>query len=241
MALMGDERTVRKYQQLRRLLADHVATLPSGAVLPTERDLAVRYGVSRSTVRQALGALADAGVVYRVQSAGTFVADRPVSRLALISFTEDMVRRHLRPSSRVLSVEEVLASASVAEDLHVDAGTAVFSIVRLREADGVPMCIETVYLPADKFPGLTARDLTGSLYEVLGQDYAVRLVRAEQVVRATVADEASAALLGIAPGSPQLTVKRVAFDERERPLERAVSVYRADRYDIRCLVQREVS
>jgi GntR family transcriptional regulator len=241
MAVMGDERTVRKYQQLRRLLADHVASLPPGAILATERELAVRYGVSRSTVRQALSALADAGLVYRVQSAGTFVADRPVSRLALISFTEDMARRRLRPSSRVLSVERVLASAAIAEDLHADPDTAMFSIVRLREADGVPMCIETVYLPTDKFPGLADCDLTGSLYEILGNEYGVRLVRAEQVVRATVADEASAALLGIAPGSPQLTVQRVAFDERERPLERAVSVYRADRYEIRCLVQREVS
>lgn len=229
-----------KHEQLRRRLRTEVAALAAHTPLPTERELADRYQVSRATVRQALGALEEAGAVYRVQGSGTYVADRTVSKsLSLTSFTEDMAARGLRASSRLIAADEIPAGASIGEDLRLGLAEPVVRLVRLRLADAAPMCLETVYLPAARVPGLLARDLDGSLYELLAREHDIRLVRAEQVVTAITVDGADAALLAVPPGTPALRIRRIGLDQRDRPVERTISLYRADHYDIAFTVRRE--
>lgn len=234
------EASLPKYQRLRRRLLTVVEELGPHGLLPTERELAERYDVSRATVRQALGALEKAGVVYRVQGAGTFVAPATISKsLSLTSFSEDMRARGLRPGSRVLVADEIAATEGVAEDLRLRSGDTVLRLMRVRLADDEPMCLETAYLPAARVPGLLQRDLSASLYESMN-DYGIRPLRAEQVVEAVIPGEEESALLGMTPASPALRVHRIAFDQREQPVERTISIYRADRYDIRFAIQREL-
>ncbi|MBA0052515.1 GntR family transcriptional regulator [Streptomyces sp. AJS327] len=207
--------------------------------LPTERDLAARHQVSRSTVRQALDALVEAGAVYRVHGAGTFVASTTISKsLTLTSFTEDMQARGLVPGTRLLAADERAAGRQIAEQLRLDPADPVVRLVRLRFADERPMCLETVHLPAALVPGLLDRDLARSLYRVLRRDYALRMVHAEQTWRAVALDEGSSVLLGVPTGSPAFRVSRVSTDERGRPQEATLGLYRADRYDIELTVHR---
>ncbi|MBP0457640.1 GntR family transcriptional regulator [Streptomyces bomunensis] len=231
-----------KHEWLRERLRAEVAELSPRTALPTERELAVQHGVSRATVRQALRALEESGAVYRVQGAGTFVADTTISKsLSLTSFSEDMDARGLRPGSRVLVADEVPAGSAVAEDLQLSPDEPVVRLVRLRLADNAPMCLETVYFPSGRVPGLLGADLTGSLYALLEEEHGVRLVLADQVVKAVTVDGADAALLALAPGSPALRIHRIGRDERGRPVERTTSVYRADHYDIAFTIRRETS
>ncbi|HEV7625777.1 MAG TPA: GntR family transcriptional regulator, partial [Streptomyces sp.] len=230
-----------KHARLRQRLRAEVERMAAHTALPTERELAGQYGVSRSTVRQALDALADSGIVYRVHGAGTFAASTVVSKsLTMTSFTEDMQARGLVPGNRVLGVDEREAGRRIAEELRIGESDPVVRVMRLRFADERPMCLETVHLPAARVPGLPGRDLNGSLYRILRVEYGMRLVRAEQVWTAVSLDERSAVLLGVPTGSPAFQVRRIGMDERARPLEATTGLYRADRYEMRVAVRRGV-
>ncbi|MFC0006552.1 GntR family transcriptional regulator [Micromonospora siamensis] len=207
--------------------------------LPSERELVARFGVSRATVRQAVGRLEEEGLVYRAQGSGTFVADpATISKsLALTSFSEDMRSRRLTPDSRLLDLTVVPARVVVARDLSVSPGAEVVHIRRLRLADGLPMCVEEVWLPTERVGELDADTVAGSLYETLAAR-GVRPHHADQVIAATVVDDDQARLLQVAAYSPALRVDRITYDDAGRAVERAESIYRADRYDFRITVTR---
>ncbi|MEV1146358.1 GntR family transcriptional regulator [Micromonospora sp. NPDC049799] len=178
--------------------------------LPSERELVARFGVSRATVRQAVGRLEEEGLVYRAQGSGTFVADPATisKNLALTSFSEDMRLRRLTPDSRLLDLTVTSAPVAVARDLAVSPGAEVMHVRRLRLADGLPMCLEEVWLPAERIGDLDAAVVAGSLYEVLAER-GVRPHHADQVIAATVVDADQARLLGVAAFSPALRVDRI--------------------------------
>lgn len=228
-----------KHEELRLALLAETAGVPPHTPLPTEREISTRHGVSRNTVRQALDALEAAGSVYRVQGAGTFVAPAVVSKsLTLTSFSEDMRARDLAPASRLLAAGTVRAGRQVAEQLGVAPDSEVVRISRLRLADGSAMCLENVHFPAERVPGLTDEDLTGSLYALLNERYRLDIRSADQVVRAVGLSDTESALLGVPLGSAGLRVRRVGLDRRDTPVEATTTLYRADRYDIRFTVRR---
>lgn len=215
---------------------DHVLALINGglaphAKLPTERELADELDVSRVTVRRVLGSLAAENVIYRIQGSGTFVRPRRIAKaMELTSFSEDMRSRGLVPGSLGVEIGERAADAELAAVLELTPGTPVVSVHRVRTADGERMCLERSEIPASLVPGLTADDLKTSLYDVLRQRYGMTIDRAETSVTATVADPDDAAQLGIPPYSAVFRVSRIAVDDRGRPVEHAVSLYRGDRY-----------
>lgn len=233
-----EQRRLSKHERVRQLLAAEIRGLEPHTALPTERDLAKTHEVSRATIRLALDALGDAGLVYRVQGAGTFVAGPTISKTAsLHSFTEDMEIRGMTASSRLLAADEVAAGSSLATELGIGTTDRVYRVTRVRLADGEPMCLETAHIPAARAPGLLEHDLTHSLYEVL-RTYDLHIVGAEEVVKAVALDVGQSAMLGSAPGSPALRMHRIGVDERHSQVESTTSIYRADRYDLRLAIRR---
>lgn len=232
-----------KHALVREALLELIRRDPThGRSLPSERELAASYGVSRMTARQAIEELVDEGYVYRVQGAGTFVHRPAISKsLTLTSFSEDMRARGMRPGSRILRVEERPAGPAAGRDLLLSPVEPVVSASRVRLADGTPMCLERVELPARLVPGITPEDFEGSLYALLAARYRIRVVRADQGIRATVLHPEEADLLGVPPLSPALLVRRVTADRGGRPVERAQSLYRADRYDFQVSVERKTA
>jgi len=228
-----------KYEQLRSSLAQELEKLVAHDPLPSERELMARHGVSRMTVRQAIAGLADDGLVYRVQGSGTFVADpaKVTKSLHLTSFSEDIRGRRMVPATKLLLSERIAADASVANFLSLEPGTDVVHLERLRTADGSPMCLENVWLPASLVDGVDYADVGGSLYDALA-DAGLAPEYADQQIRATVLDPRDAQLLAVPAFSPALLVARVTYDARGRAVERAVGLYRADRYDFEFTVTR---
>lgn len=229
-----------KHQEVReRVLAEVVATMAPDDMLPTERQLSERFGVSRMTVRQALNGLRADGVLRSVRGVGTFVARPRLSKgPALTSFSEDLKARGYLPTTRLIAGEELAAETHVAIELGIPPGARVLRIERLRLADGSPMCHEEVFLPASRFPGLLAEDLTHSLYGVLDAKYGVRLRRAQQRIRAINVGARQAQLLEVEPHSAALHVTRISIDEAGRIVERGQSVCRGDLYDFSFVVTR---
>ena len=223
-----------KGAQLREILEGLLAVLPPGSALPSERDLADRYGVARMTVRGELDRLTADGLAYRIQGRGTFVAEPRVAQaMALTSFTEDMRARGLKPSSRLLAREEHPAGGRMARRLELRPSAPLVRVDRLRLADGEPLAVEQVTLPLERFPESGTADLGAtSLFELLEEHWDARPAEADQRVLAVAVQEPEADLLGVPPGHPGLRFESLARDADGRPLYFAVSLFRADRYEI---------
>ena len=229
-----------KGEQLQEILEGVVGALDPGAVLPSERLLAQRYGVARATVTQAIDGLAARGLVYRVQGSGTFVAEPKFRQpLTLTSFTEDMRARGMTPGSVVRGQAIVPASEVVARHLALVPGTPVVHLERVRTADGEPMALERTHLPAQRLPGLEDADLTdASLYELLERRWGVRVAEADQWASVVRVTDEEAALLHVSPEQPALLFQRVTRDPAGTPVEYVRSLYRGDRYEVHTRLER---
>jgi len=219
------------YEKLRRQI-EH-SKLKAGFPVPSERELSELCGVSRMTARQALTALRNEGLIYLERGVGAFVTNRKldVHTRNLIGFTEEMRRRGLKPSSNLLLSSNEPATASVAQELLIDADDEVFHFQRLRLADGSPLAFEDAYLPLDRFPDLPQKDLEKhSLYAILSDVYGVEMHHAEEVLEAVAAPKDIARHLAIKAGSPLLLVHRVVFTESNIAVESVRTYYRADQY-----------
>jgi GntR family transcriptional regulator len=226
------------------LLRAHLLGLIEGGLkphdkMPTERELAETFGVTRLTVRRALDQLGYEGRVYRTQGAGTFVSEPRIAKsVELTSFSDDMRARGLAPGSQLAEIAEVAAGAEIGARLGISPRDMVAHIYRVRTADGEPMCIEHTYIPASLAPGLAQRHIDGSLYQLMGEAYHLVAEKAEQSIHATVLDPEAARRLGVAEFSPAFKVSRVTFDARNRRIEYAESTYRADRYSYDFVIYR---
>lgn len=202
-----------------------------GERLPSERELAGAFGVSRMTVRQALGALEARGLIERGVGRGTFVRrakmDHDLTRMA--GFSELVERQGLAPSARVLSVDERLAPAAVARSLGLEEGAPVARIERLRLAGGAPLVLEDSWIPAGRFPGFASHDLEGSLYALMRDEYGLEPVRAVERLEPVAARRHEARALGIAERAPLMLVERTASAADGTQVEFARDRWRGDR------------
>lgn len=223
-----------KGAQLRQILEGLLESLPPGSALPSERELADRYGVARMTVRGELDRLTAEGLAYRIQGRGTFVAEPRVAQaMALTSFTEDMRARGLEPSSKLLGRTVHAAGDALAHRLQVAPDARVVRVDRLRLADGAPLAVEQATLSLDRFPEAATADLAaGSLFELLERDWDAHPAEADQRVLAVAVQEPDTAHLGVPTGHPGLRFETLTRDDEGRPLYWAVSLFRADRYEI---------
>jgi len=223
---------VTKQSETRDRVLDLIEQLNVGDAIPSERQLSVDLGVSRLTVRAALDDLAREGYLVRRRGAGTFVSEPKIAQeLTMTSFTDDMRRRGMRPSSRTLELRVTPAGARLGRLLHVSPSEPVVVATRLRLADGESMAIETIHVRERHVPGLTAADLEQqSFYELLRDRYGLVIVGGTQTIEPTVTDEDESSALGVPLHSPAFRFERVTHSEAREIVEFVESVYRGDRY-----------
>jgi GntR family transcriptional regulator len=223
------------HSRIERWLAGVIGRgrLSAGDRLPAEGALASVLGVSRMTLRQALGALEARGLLRRKRGrgGGTFVS-RPrieCDLTGLPGFTEQMRRANVRAGARVVRAGLVVAEDDVRRALDLDRGVEVYEIIRVRSANREPLALEETYLSANDFPGLLDHRLTGSLYSLMRRTYDLAPHTAREWLEPVIADEDQARLLETEPGSALMLVTRTAYTESGRPIEHAFDRYRADR------------
>lgn len=223
-----------KHTQLRQILLNLIDTqLDVDQILPSEREIADRFGVARMTVRHAVDQLVAEGRVYKVLGKGAFVArPRLVMPLTLTSFTKDMQDRGMRPGSVEIGRRVQPADHELSNLLQVHLGEPLHVLERLRLADGEPLAVERSHLVARRTPGLLDESLADrSLYAVLEQRYGLLIDGGDQTIGAGLADGADAALLRLPLGKEVLRFRRRSM-AAGAPLEYAVSTYRGDRYQL---------
>ena len=217
----------KQLQDLLRIAIEKRVLAPSEA-LPSERDLALAYAVSRVTVRKALDRLVDASLLARRPGAGTFVAASVAANIPTISsFTEEMLRRGRQPHSEWIARSEGSVSPEEAMALGLTPGGRVYRLTRIRYLDGLPMALEYSTVPASSLSTLDA--VTDSLYDALGADRPVRIL---ERFRAVLFTDAQAAMLKIEPRAPALAIERRGYTQDGRAVEFRRSWYRGDAYDL---------
>lgn len=222
------------YHQLEEYIKTQIenGALKADDSIPSEREYAELYQISRMTVRQAINNLVNDGFLYRQKGRGTFVNKQKVEQKlqGLTSFTEDMIERGMKPSSKLVSFEIIPASAPIASRLHLKENTPVYEIQRIRLADNSPMAVETSYLPANLIKGVTEEIINQSLYKFIEDHLSLTISEATQQIEAATAKELEIKYLQVEKGAPVLLIVRTSYLEDGTPFELVKSAYRADRY-----------
>lgn len=229
--------TKPKHAQLREILEQLCTTqLSPGDMLPGERVLEETYGVSRITVRRAIGDLVASGVLKRARGKGTFVAPSPlVSRLHLASFSQEMEAQQLQSSSKILLSARAHAPSNVAS--FFGSTSAHTHLRRLRLGNGVPYAIDDAWYNSTYVPDLLENDVYNSVYAILGTEYNVPVTDAIQTATAVNATDEIAELLEVQPGAALLKIVRQS-QSNGLPVEWCSSLYRTDRYTLKTHVTR---
>lgn len=217
-------------QQIRDLIDSN--TWQHGMQIPTELDLCQSFGVSRTTIRQALQTLVNDGLLERHRGKGTFVCrpklEQPLTNV--YSLHRFLLSQGLTPETQVLELKHAIARSHTASSLRVEAGAPVWKLTRLRLANGGPIVIDTSWLPTSVWPQLDMKDLEGrSLYDILSTRHGRRVKRAQEVWEPVLLDDYEAEVLDSKPGTPAFLVERTAFDEADTPVEFTKTIVPGDR------------
>ncbi len=207
--------------------------LRPGDALPSEEELSRIYGVSRMTSRQALQVLKSQGFALRHKGQGSFVSQPRVEKdiAHLRGFTSEMRALGIKATSKVLEARVSPAPAEVASQLGIEVNAPIYRLLRLRLGDGLPIAIEEIRLPYDRFPGVELLDFSRlSLYETLRERYEIRVSRADEILEARSATRREAELLDVQARASLLVISRTLWSTDGLPVETAHSVYRGDRY-----------
>ncbi|MBI2750046.1 MAG: GntR family transcriptional regulator [Burkholderiales bacterium] len=227
------------YQQIKVLILQSLQAgewKPSTAI-PSEIELAARFKVSQGTVRKAIDELAAENLLVRRQGKGTFVAthaERQIQYrfLKLIPDNGDLSSEG--PAQRhIIDCKRIRASVEIARALSMRTGDAALQVRRVLSFAAVPTILEDLWLPAAPFKGLTAerlRDYNGPMYALFETEFDVRMVRAEEKIRAVLPDSEQCDLLKISPQTPLLSVERIAYTYNDAPMELRRGLYLTNKH-----------
>ncbi|WP_405801916.1 GntR family transcriptional regulator [Streptomyces sp. NBC_01506] len=222
---------VPKYYAVKAHVVGLIGELGDGDPLPTERDLALRYEVSRETVRQALRELLLEGRLRR-QGRGTVVAGPKLEQpLSPASYTEGVRRQNRRPGRNLIGLERFPCPAVLAADVGVRTGDPVWHMERVLLADDERVGLESTYVAVARVPRLEADfEPDSSFYSYLRDVVGVPFGDADERIETVLATPREALLIGTPPALPMLLIHRLSRDAQGQPLERVRTLFRGDRF-----------
>ncbi len=231
------------YFQISELLRLQMQTrkMRQGDLLTTDERIQEEFRVSRATARKAIDELVDEGLVERVTGKGTFVIEPrlQVPLPAMLSFTEELERRGMRPSTRVVSVAWAAASEPAARALGIQAGRRVLCLERIRYANTKPI-LHTVDVLPERLGIGPKEDFTGSLYKLM-ELRGIQLAECQNIIEAAVTDRHLSELLQVKKGFPILALRRTSYDTEGRPVLYEDAACRSDLYSYAVRLARQPS
>lgn len=240
---------ISEYMRVKARLADEIqqGKYPVGSRLPTEREMCELFGVSRITVRQALAELENDGLIERVQGRGTFVRKpsesgqrpRKIEQLlsSMYSFSEELRKQNITPSTRVLSLTHMLAQPPLTRFLQIEPGHMVDVVLRLRLADDTPYAYETSYIPSEYLNGATAEEIArNGLYNTMKEKSGVKPDKAMETFEAAIAPEVICEALGRKGVLGIMQLERTSYFQN-RVIEYCTCAIAGDKYRFRVTLE----
>jgi GntR family transcriptional regulator len=227
------------YYQLENVLREKITSgaYAGGDRLPTEIELIEEYKVSRITVRQALSALAEDGLIERKQGRGTFIAERKSKKrkftgtIHLTGSLDELIEMGMDTPVKVLEMNRVDADLHEAELLQLKVGSPIYRLKRLRLVEGKPYSLILNYLPENIGSRLTMAELSsGALLHTMETKLGYTLDNAVQEIKAELADPYVAQVLDIRVGTALLSIERTVYSNQGIPVEFVHTLYRSDLY-----------
>ncbi len=222
------------YQQIKALMTRSLQAgeWRPGEAIPSEMDLAARFKVSQGTVRKAIDELAADNLLVRRQGKGTFVATHAEQKIQyrFLRLAPDAAEGGAGAGAQrhFIDCRRSRAPAEVARALQLKAGEPTVEIRRVLSFAGTPVVLDDIWLPGSLFKGLSAErlsDYRGPMYALFEAEFGVRMIRAEEKIRAVAADATAARWLGVAEGAPLLLVERLSFTYDGKPVELRRGLY----------------
>lgn len=237
------EHRVLLHEQVRDWVLAEFATgrLKPGDQVPTEVELTRKFGVSRTTVRQALQELVNAGLVNRQPGRGSYVSQPRMEQelLRLTGFVEDMRALGFEATARPVVIETLPADEIVARQLGLEAGDVVTHIQRVRLANNEPISFDDTFLPKDLGDRIAQENLAADpIFSLLEEKYGVSLGEADYVVEASSASSMIAKHLNVRVGAPILLIERTTYASDGRPVDFERLYYRGERVRYRMRLRR---
>jgi GntR family transcriptional regulator len=231
------------YTQIKEILRSRIldGTYKAHDQMPSESELTRSFGVSRITVRQALGDLQKEGLVFKIHGKGTYVSQPKAFQNIgkLQGFGEAMGSMGYETFSQVVSFKEVPADMTVSRKLGIAENEMVSEIRRVRYLNRSPISLDVSYLPKPVGERLIKEDLAHrDIFLILENDYGYSLGQAELQIEAMLADESLGRLIHVEEGSPVLRIERLTFTTDNRPLDFEYLYYRGDAFQYRLRVER---
>lgn len=224
------------YLQLMEVLIKKIEkSMNDNDQLLSEREICETYGLSRTTVRQALDELEKEKYIYKVHGKGTFVSPKRYNQdlISFYSFTEEMKKAGRKPKSEVIGFEIRESGEKLASIFNQSNDDLAYKITRIRKADDIPMMYEVTYLPFERFNGLSKEKLENNpMYEIFSSDYNVRITSAEEVFEPIITSKLESIYLEVEEGSPSLKIERFTY-EGSKIIEYTVGIARGDKFKYR--------
>jgi GntR family transcriptional regulator len=219
------------YRQIKTLMTRslQLGEWRPGDAIPSEIELAARFKVSQGTVRKAIDELATDNLLVRRQGKGTFVATHAEEKIQFrfLRLTPDEGEAG-NLTRRFIDCRRLRPPAEVARALQLRASDSAVQVRRVLSFKDQPVVLDDIWLPGALFKGLTAERLSeyrGPLYGLFESEFGVRMIRAEEKIRAVAADAAAAEPLALAPGAPLLSVERLSMTYGDKPVELRRGLY----------------
>jgi DNA-binding GntR family transcriptional regulator len=232
------------YQQIQEWMRANIESGIWGEhyQLTAEDELAAQLNVNRGTLRNAIKALIDEGLLIRIHGKGTFVAPRAVEQPladSLTTFSESLIDQHIAFETRVIAAGVLMPEPSIAAALKLEPGEPTFFLHRVRSIEGRPVTVLKNYVVARYCPGIEEQDFTQRrLFEVLEESYHLSIVWGQRTFEAHGANDEVAALLGVEPGTPVMVVRQTSYLADDTPLEASVVWIIGDSFRLSTTVRR---
>jgi len=239
-----------KYHQIYLVLREQLIEGAYRDGLPGDFSLMHQFGVARITIRKALSQLVDEGLIIREPGKGTraVIPSRSNQRTSapqtqlkqakLSGLLENLVSMGLNTQVEVLSVQTLTPPQEVCNDLQISSHETAQKAVRVRSTEDGPLSYITTWVPANIAKNFGKSELQKKPILLLLEEAGVKVARAEQTITAKLADSVVAHHLDVQVGSALLGVKRVIYDEEDRPLQWLTGLYRPDRYEYQMQLSR---
>jgi GntR family transcriptional regulator len=228
--LMEEPMYIKIHNQIKREIENHVYQV--GSRIPAERQLALKFGVSRMTLRQAIKTLEDEGILEQRLGSGTYVANQKVQEKmsGIMSFTEITHANGQVPSSKLISYRVGKPTLSESERLGLTDNQEILRMERIRYADNIPICYEVVTIPQQLIMGMSKSDISAHLYHTLKKN-GYQIGRVTEHISAAIANENTARLLDAKKGEALITRLQVTELSTGEPFEYTRASYVADRFE----------
>lgn len=222
-----------KYIKLVEALEAMIDRTGHNEMIPSERELARKYGMSRMTVRKAIDHLVDKHKLYRVRNKGTYTADEKLYKKmdSFVGFTREVKEAGGVPSTELIEYSLKAAGDVIADKLRIDPEDKVYKVIRLRKKNGVPLMIDESYFPKDIIP-LTEDVVKESVYDYIRNTLKLNITQAKQKIYATFASETYQKYLDIGPYTPVIHLELTGYLKEGRIFEYTNSYKNSERYEL---------